>query len=301
MAGFYLSSSRQEQRWRQHWSISGAGIAASVGGLLDSLAVTPTAALGIKKLVSTATSAIRVRRSSDNAEQDIGFSGTALDTAALASFVGANSAYVVTIYDQTGNGFHATQATAANQARIVNAGTYDGRLIFDGTNDSYKITALTQGTARAGIYGKFKMPNNVAVAIICEQSANYNSNAQSFALYRDNSGAGEFAATMRNTTGASDFRARTYGVNVIGVRQITTIFDRSLTGTGEIAVWDNGSTLGGTATSGTAEQTGTFSTYDVYIGARAGTSLFGNMQLESLVFYNADTASIRASIEAITA
>ncbi|MDN8612808.1 hypothetical protein [Variovorax ginsengisoli] len=87
-----------------------------------------------------AGSALRVRRSSDNAEQDIGFSGNDLDSATLLSFVGAGSGFVVTWYDQGGNGLDATMATTANQPRIVNAGTLDTEnskpsIVFDGTND----------------------------------------------------------------------------------------------------------------------------------------------------------------------
>lgn len=270
-------------------------------GFLDQLATTPRCALSLTKVISTATVAIRVRRSSDNAEQDVGFTGTALDTASLAAFVGANSAFVVTFYDQTGNGFHATQATAANQARIVNAGVYDGKLVFDGTNDSYRITALTQGAAQVGVYGKFRLPNNTTLAIIAEQSTNYNSNAQSFVIYRDSTTSGELNVASRNTTGGSDFRLHTYGVTTGLIKQVTTLLDRSIVGTGENAVWETGVSKTATVVGTPAEQTGVFSTYDIYIGARAGTSLFGNLELVSLVFYNANTAPIRTSIEAVVA
>lgn len=58
--------------------------------------------------------------------QAIGFKADGTwDTAALLSFAGSDSAYVVTWYDQSGNGFDFTQATAANQPRVVNAGTLD--------------------------------------------------------------------------------------------------------------------------------------------------------------------------------
>jgi hypothetical protein len=66
-----------------------------------------------------------VRRSSDNTEQDIGFNGNALDTAALSSFVGSGSGFIRTIYDQSGNDRHMQQANTAVQPRIVNAGTID--------------------------------------------------------------------------------------------------------------------------------------------------------------------------------
>ena len=70
-------------------------------------------------------SCVRVRRSSDNAEQDIGFSGNYFDSSSLKTFVGSNSAYVVTAYDQTGNEYNLTQSTASRQPRIINAGVID--------------------------------------------------------------------------------------------------------------------------------------------------------------------------------
>jgi len=69
--------------------------------------------------------AIRVRRSSDNQEQDIMFAGDRLDTAALLSFVGAGSGYVSKWYDQSGYSNHAYQTEASRQPRIVNNGMLD--------------------------------------------------------------------------------------------------------------------------------------------------------------------------------
>lgn len=70
--------------------------------------------------------AIKVRRSSDNAEQNIGFDAFGnLNQTALTSFVGANSGFITSWYDQSGNGRNVNQATAANQPRIVNAGVVE--------------------------------------------------------------------------------------------------------------------------------------------------------------------------------
>jgi hypothetical protein len=66
--------------------------------------------------------AIRVRRSSDNAESDIGFSGENLDTSALNTFCTGTNGFVTTWYDQSGNANNATQTTAANQPQIVSSG-----------------------------------------------------------------------------------------------------------------------------------------------------------------------------------
>jgi hypothetical protein len=69
---------------------------------------------------------VRVRRSNDNAEQDIfgDYYGN-LDTVGLKNFVGANSGFVTTWYDQSGNARNATQTTANDQPRIVNAGVVE--------------------------------------------------------------------------------------------------------------------------------------------------------------------------------
>jgi hypothetical protein len=82
------------------------------------------AAYSLRKLRTAYTgSAIRVRRSNDNSEQDIGFTSSGdLDTGALKTFVSSNSATVTTWYDQSGNARNATQTTAANQPEIVSNG-----------------------------------------------------------------------------------------------------------------------------------------------------------------------------------
>lgn len=92
-------------------------------GLLD-LYPNAAVAYSVRKLRSAyAGAAIRVRRSSDNAEQDIGFTSSGdLDETALTAFVGSNNGFVVTWYDQSGNANNATQSTAANQPQIVSSG-----------------------------------------------------------------------------------------------------------------------------------------------------------------------------------
>lgn len=91
--------------------------------LLDLIPNQAVAAYSLRKLRRKyAGAAIRVRRSSDNIERDIGFVNNVLDTIALLNFVGAGNGFIPTWYDQSGNGRNATQATANNQPRIVNAG-----------------------------------------------------------------------------------------------------------------------------------------------------------------------------------
>jgi len=108
--------------------------------ILDQLGVASAGAYSLRRLRAAYTgSAIPVRRSSDNDETDIGFTANGdLNTAALLDFVGSGNGFATTLYDQSGIGNNAPQATAANQPRIVSNGvieTQNGRpaLFFDGS------------------------------------------------------------------------------------------------------------------------------------------------------------------------
>jgi hypothetical protein len=126
------------------------------GLLLDRLATTANRAYSVRKLRNAYNgSAMRVRRSSDNGEQDIGFIGTDLDTSSLTSFVGANDGFVVTWYDQSTTADNATQAAAGAQPKIVSTGTLITKnakpcILFDGVDDKLQsASALTAAEALA--------------------------------------------------------------------------------------------------------------------------------------------------------
>lgn len=122
---------------------------------LDSYTSNLKAAWSVSRLLLTSysgSSIIRIRRSNDSTEQDIGTSSGLLDTAAITTFVGSNSAYIVKIYDQSGGGFVCHNATTSAQPRIVNAGTLDtcGGVpcgLWDGAGDNLPTT-LTKADVR---------------------------------------------------------------------------------------------------------------------------------------------------------
>jgi hypothetical protein len=110
-------------------------------GLLD-IYPGARAAYSVRRLSGTYNgSAIKVRRSSDNATQDIGFTAAGnLDTGSLATFVGANNGFVETWYDQSGNGSDLTQATTNRQPQITSTGTLetvDGLPALKYNNDDF--------------------------------------------------------------------------------------------------------------------------------------------------------------------
>jgi hypothetical protein len=108
-----------------------------------------------------AGSCIRVRRSSDSTEQDIGFSSDALDSSALTTFCSGTDGFIVTVYDQSGGANNLTQATASLQPKIVTSGTIitgansKPCARFDGSDDKLADTlTLNQPTTGFHIFAQ---------------------------------------------------------------------------------------------------------------------------------------------------
>ncbi len=100
--------------------------------------------------------AIRVRRSSDNTEQDIAFNTSGgLDTTSLLAFVGNGNGFVTTWYDQSGNNLNRTQTIAATQPQIILSGTLittnsKPAMYFNGTNTTFAIQGPKIGETYMG-------------------------------------------------------------------------------------------------------------------------------------------------------
>lgn len=74
---------------------------------------------------------IKVRRSSDDAELDIGFLNDTCDIAAALTFVGGGNGFVSIFYNQDGSGHDLIQATHGQQLKIVSSGV----ALRDGINN----------------------------------------------------------------------------------------------------------------------------------------------------------------------
>lgn len=92
------------------------------GGLLLDRLPGASAAFSARKLRTGYNgSCLRLRRSADNAESDFGFLNGWLDTAAIASWLGASTGYVKVWYDQSPNAYNASQATNGAQPVVVSS------------------------------------------------------------------------------------------------------------------------------------------------------------------------------------
>lgn len=131
-------------------SLIGAKTPSSGSNLLLDNYPNSAAAYSLRQLSSTYSGdAIRVRRASDNTETNIGFVNNKLDTATLSTFCSGTNGFVTTWYDQSGNGYDATQTTASNQPKIYDSVSgiieENGKpsVQFDGTDDELIASAIS--------------------------------------------------------------------------------------------------------------------------------------------------------------
>jgi len=121
------------------------------------------AAYSLRKLRSGYTGpCIRVRRFSDNAEQD--FTASEVGDGTLVSFLSGASGFVTTLYDQSGNGRDATQTVASNQPRMrQDAG---GRWYVDVQEGAGTLTAV--GFQPTSYVEAYSLPSIGGAAILSE-------------------------------------------------------------------------------------------------------------------------------------
>jgi hypothetical protein len=157
-------------------------------GALDNLGTGLESAWSVgRRLRAAYTGAIiRVRRSSDNTEQDFSGSGAtgAVDTAVVAAFCGAGNGFLTTIYDQSGNGRNLTQSTTTKQPAVVESGV----AVTAGTRLAAKyVTATNQSMSVAASSSLFNFMHTTAgsVAVVCQS----NNTVSNKSIIRTNSGA----------------------------------------------------------------------------------------------------------------
>lgn len=116
-------------------------------------------------------------RTSDNSIQDIGFlSNGAFDAAALSAFLGSSDGVVQEWVNQQGVANRSfTQATVSQQPRIATTGTFEGRTVFDGTDD-FMLTGALSGTPNAfTVFLRGALDTSTAgPKILLEHTQNYN-------------------------------------------------------------------------------------------------------------------------------
>ena len=108
---------------------------------------------------------VRVRRDSDNAEQN--FTAAEVSGGALVAFCGAGNGFVRRLYDQSGNTRHATQTAALSQPLLVENGelvTENGKAAIKFIADP--ISSLNFSDPIAGIKTIFAVSKRDAASVV---------------------------------------------------------------------------------------------------------------------------------------
>jgi hypothetical protein len=237
------------------------------------------AAYSLRQLRTGETEAVRVRRSSDNTEQTIGFSNGQLDTTALATFCGSSNGFVKTWFDQSGNGNDATQTATGSQPKI-----YDGTtgVVTEGTKpainlDSNDFLDLGSLSAASG--------DNVSYYWVGDWTGE-TSNNNRWILHADdtnsyqapistNGNANDGYAGLTNVTGYKD------GVSV-AVATRDNVHDAFT------SVYHLGELYGTTTTSFSSTELGRYP---------IGNNFYLNGNIQEFILYTSDQSSNRTNIE----
>lgn len=247
-------------------------------------------AFSLRKLSSSyAGSCIKVRRSSDNTEQDIGFVNNVLDTASLKAFITTNSAFVTIWYDQSDSGRNAIQSTAASQPRIVNAGVIDRQnqkaiIFFDGVNDVLSISSQIFNDKTASIFSVVRTGTDFG-GVITSKVFNFDN---AYALDLNSAGKVElFGGGANNQPVPFFIITSTNSLNT----QLNSI--NGLYKSGTMELWVNNNQNG---TSLLSDPNNIAATME--IGKyRVGDGNFGLMYLPELIIYSTDASANRTAIE----
>lgn len=238
--------------------------------------------------------AIRVRRSSDNVEQDIGFSGQNLDETELLNFVGTggtDNGFVVTWYDQGGQEKNAIQATTAKQPQIVSNGSIikvNGKtaIQFDGTDDK-----LESNFGTSGYYGVSDIPTAAFVVL------DWDGGNEEASVLDINRGNNDYIFNIFFHTNSSNVTVRKNSSFVhSGTTYPTSQALLSMIHTGTAtSLWQNGSNIVNNA----SQNVGTM--YCLWLGignwGSATNEPWNGTVQEVLVYYPTDKGSVRTSIE----
>lgn len=232
-------------------------------------------------------SCIRVRRSSDNTEQDIGFNGAnEIDTAVLKTFIGANTGYVVKWYDQSGNANDASQSTTTQQGAIVISGAVqrtNGKVsvYFDG-DDAYNTATVSLNTYLY-ISAIFKASNNF---IIAEHGTNAYANGDGFFYFTDANSSWLFSRS-------SAFYYCSGSNSWAGTNQVLTTLSNNSSGA---AYYKNGVAQSNGSVTGSSLSNTSY-TNNIYLWSRANTSLIISGYAQETIIWDKDMASDRAAVE----
>ena len=196
--------------------------------------------------------------------------------------VTADGQTVARIDDKSGNGKHATQSDAAKRPLYKTSGGLHW-LQFDGADDSLVTSAIDfRATDKVTASSGVRKGTSAATEVYAELSTSTTANNSAFLLY----------ASMLSGDVIASFGSKGTTRQNASYTAGPVPFLAVLTGLGDISGDSSIVRVNGTATATSADQgTGNYGNYEMYIGGRAGTSLFTLGNIYSLIVRGAASSA----------
>lgn len=202
------------------------------------------------------------------------------------------SASPVTTWTNNGSGANFSQSTAGNKPTWVDAVVNSKPVVrFDGTDDWLQSASAIDldGTSALTIFAVTKA-SATTLAIIAEQSENFNSYTDSWLLLHSEAVAGVPTVACKGDVGTSN-AANSLTIDG-GFRAIHATMDKALASSEATLRINGGGTVSRSADSNNAA--GTFANRVIYLGSRGGASLWFTGDIAEFLIY--DSALSTANI-----
>jgi hypothetical protein len=187
------------------------------------------------------------------------------------------------IDDKSGNGNHASQATAASRPVLQIDGNGKHYLEFDGVDDSLETAAIDfTATDKMSAFLGIDKVGASSWQVACELSGNSDSNNGSFGLYSSVGDATMYGLYLKGGTGQSVTNFGPYTapiINVVYLGMDLAAPSVGLSTEGQV----NAGIPSGFAQGGTVPGAMDFGTYPLYLGARSGVQDKLNGRIYSLI------------------
>ncbi len=274
-----------------------------IGETISSIAA-PTAAYSLRSITGGDPKAVRVRRSSDDSEQD--FTVSEISSGALVDFVGSgNDGFVETWYDQSGNSNDLTQATASKQPTIVTSGTLN-------TRNSEPIVKFIQANETHLTGASSILPTGTDIAMTVFNAMHVDaSSGNRIGLFGHNGG-GNSPGNNKYLTGSNTVRktilkTRDASGTIVSLQSdivslndtdaIITYFNSISDGTATHSVFNLGAQVGSTLTGSNTDQSYESGNTTI-LGSRTISDNFSDSEFFEVIVYASDQLSNRNAIEA---
>jgi hypothetical protein len=268
--------------------------------LLDSFPA--AAAYSLRKLKSSYTgNCIRVRKTLNNTEQDIGFVNNFLDTASLKTFVGTSNGFVVTWYDQSGNGRDASNSTTTAQPKIYDSATASL------SKRNNKVSLAPDGGDELKVTTGLDILQNKGYGYCFSVNCSVISSGISYLLLISNNVAGtarflvDFNRTtnQRNGIGGRRLDANSFtsiqsssNFSVTNLQLVSSIIDYA---TSDAYIYRNGTSVASNTSFLTDGNTSNTASASMSLFGSSGTNLNGSCS--EIIIYNTNESSNRTKIE----